>query len=393
MVPASPEFITAMCSKRPKMVYVKFEIYDKSMQYIDTITSYICKDELSNLSCDKNRPIRRSFSFALDNSDGRFSWGSDKLIWLDKRAKLYIGLTLPNGLIEYVPQGVFILTDPYDTHNHNGKKCFITGQDKAYLMNDRYGKVKNPLKIEKNINVGTAIKTVAIQAGETEFNFDTVTTTTPYELTYEPNDNYWNIMTELAEFAQCSLYYDVFGVLRLKKINLNDFTNYPETWVYEYEGLNGNMYSGNERKMLPENMSNHILVIGGSGSTATCSYELIVSNNDQLWKDNPYAVETIGDILYLHNNGSPDPLLTTNDECKWRAKYELMNRLGYPESVPIFVLPNYLHEPEDIIKIIDIKSGINARYMIDSFNLPLIPEQMTVNCRREERIIADWNFI
>ncbi len=394
MIPASADFITAMSNRSPKKVYVKLEIYSRTMQYLYTITSWVCSDELSNLSCDRTRPIRRSFSFALDNSDGKFSWGSDRLIWLDKRVKLFIGLKLPNGTIEYIPQGVYILTDLYDTHNiSSGKKCFITGQDKSYLMNDRYGKLKNPLEIAKDLNVGTAIKTIATQAGETQFNFDAVTETIPFTHTYEPGDNYWTIMSDLAIFAKSSIYYDIYGNLRLKRIDLNDFTNYPETWIYEYQGINGNMYGGNERRLNPEGMANHILVLGGSGSTATCSYELIVSNTDPLWSDSPYAVEVLGDLLYLHNGGSPDPLLSTADECKWRAKFELMNRLGFSEEVPIFVWPNYLHEPEDIIKIIDPESGINYRYIIDNYNLPLNPEQMTINCRREIRLIDDWDFI
>ncbi len=394
MIPASADFIATMKSKTPKEVYLKLELYNRDMSFIEQITTFVSKNDIANISCSRTRPIRRSFSFALDNSDGRFSWGSNRTIWINKRLKLFIGLKLPNGTIEYAPQGVFVLTDLYDTHNEtDGKKCFITGQDKAYLMNDKYGKLKNPLTVAKDLNVATAIKTIATQAGETEFNFDEVTATIPYELTYEPGDNYWKILEELAIFAQCEIFYDVYGKLRLKAIDLNDFTNYPETWIYELDGLNGHLYAGNERKLNIDNLANHILVLGGSGSTAVASYELKVTNTDPLWANCPYAIEEIGDLLYLHNGGNPDGLLTTVDECKWRAKYELMNRLGYSEDVPVYVAPNYLHEPGDIIKIIDSESGINDRYMIDSFNLPIVPELMTLECRKEQRIISDWNFI
>ncbi len=57
---------------------------------------------------------------------------------------------MTENVIEYVPLGVYILTDLRDTHNlSDGKKCFITGMDKAYLMNDKYGKLKNPNEIIK----------------------------------------------------------------------------------------------------------------------------------------------------------------------------------------------------------------------------------------------------
>jgi hypothetical protein len=54
---------------------------------------------------------------------------------------------------------------------------------------------------------------------------------------------------------------------------------------------------------------------------------------------------------------------------------------------------NFLHEAGDIIRIIDSESGINDRYMIDSFNLPLTPGMMNVECRKEVRVVNDWNFI
>lgn len=394
MISASPEFIEAMISRKPKEVYLKMELFDKNMSPLYETTTFVSKDDIASINCSRNRPIRRSFSFALDNRDGRFSWGSNKLIWINKRIKLSIGLKVADGTVHYAPQGVYVLTDLYDTHIlEGGKKCYITGQDKAYLLTGRYGKLRNHLTIEQGGNIGDIIKIIATQAGETMFNFDEVDDTIPYTFYYEPGDNYWDIISELALKAQCSIYYDYDGFLRLKKIDLNDFTNYPETWIYEFQGENGHLYAGNERHLNPENMANHIIVLGGSGSTAICSAELIVTNTDPLWEDSPYTVEEIGSLLFLYNNGNPSGILTTDDECLWRAKWELMNRLGFSERVPIYVWPNYLHEPEDIIKIVHNESGINARYMIDNFNLPIVPEIMTLECRRQEIVISDWNFI
>lgn len=391
MIPASPEFIKAM-SQPIVETYIKLEFYDSNMNYIDEFTKQCTRDDFGAISVSRDRPIMRSFSFALDNSDGTFTWGDSNLVWINKRIKIYTGLKTSNG-IEYVPQGVFVLTEPSDSHNEEGQKCFITGQDKAYLYNDKRGKIINPLTIEKDANVGTAIKLLAQQNGETMFNFDTVTATVPYEITYQPGENRWSIMEELAVFAECMIYFDVNGYLRLKKIDLNEFTQYGVTWTYQYGINTEKFYSGNIRKFDEQNLANQIVVLAGSSQTATASYTLTVDDTDPLWANSPYSIQQIGTVTYLHNNGSPDPILTTESECKWRAKYELMNRLGYSEKVSLRMIPNYLHEPYDIIQIEDSKNNVTGRYMIDAFDIPITPDYMNTEVRKEYRLIDDWDFI
>lgn len=395
MIPASADFITAMSNRSPKKVYVKLEIYDKDMKFLYNITTYVSKDDIANLSVDRSRPIRRSFTFALDNSDGRFTWGQDKLLWINKRLKLYIGLKLQNSTIEYIPQGVYVLTELYDTHNlSDGKKCFITGMDKAFLFTDKRGVIQNNIIIAAGTNVGNAIKTIASEGGETLFNFDEVTTVTPYELSYDPGTNRWDIMQELADFAYCDLSYDVHGFLRLKYLGeLNDFYNLPETWTYEYGGTNANMYAGNIRKMDEEKLCNAVRVSGGSGQTAVVTYDLIVDEANPIWVGCMYSVQQLGYIWYGHNDFNPDPIIETQADAKNRAKYILMRRLGYLERVSLSISWNVLHEPTDIIKIIDNENSVSDRYMIESFNLPLIPDMVQMECYKENRIINDWNFL
>jgi len=394
MIPASPEFITAMTSKFPKEVYIKLEFYDKDMKFLFPITYDVTADDLANIRVDRNSSIQRSFSFALNNFDGRYTWGSDRDIWINKRVKVSTGIKTTNG-IEYVPQGVFLVTSPYDTHNReNGKKCFITGMDKAFLYTDKRGKIVNPITIASGINIATAIKTLAQENGETLFNFDSTSVVTPYKITFEADDTRWDCMKKLADFGMCDLFFDTNGYLRLKYIgNLNDLYNSPVTQIYEYNGQNGHLYGGNTRKMDETILANWVIAMGGSGSTATCRYEIKVDNTNPLWANSPYAVQEIGNVIYQHNNGNPDGLLTTVDECKWRCKFELMKRLGYSELVSMPVSLNFLNEASDIIKIIDSESGINDRYILNSFDLPLMPNLMNLECRKEVRVISDWDSL
>lgn len=280
MINASPEFIAMMTNQYPKEVSIKLEIYDQNMGYLDEFTSYVDISELNNISADRSNSIRRSFSFSFDNSDGRFSWSDSSLIWINKRIKLYIGLKLLNGTIEYVPQGVFILTNPSDSHNMDGKKCFIEGQDKAYLFSDSRGLFQKQTTLYKGLNVATAIKIIASEHGETLFNFDSTDAVIPYDITFELNSNKWDALSKLSAFGKCSLYYDVYGYLRLQYIgDLNEIYNQPAVWTYEYGGENGNCYIGNERKLNEDLLANHIIVYGGSSSTKTVQYDLVVDED------------------------------------------------------------------------------------------------------------------
>lgn len=392
MINASADYITAL--KTPiKEAYLKFEFYDYKMNYINEFTKQITESDLGQISVDSSRPVRRNFNFSLVNKNQEFTFGEDRLLWIDKRVKVYTGLKIRNGTIEYIPQGVFILSEPSDQHTSDGKLTQVSGQDKAYLMTGSRGKFKFETTIEAGAKITDTIKLLAVKVGETQFNFDDVTDTVPYTLTYQPNDNIYTAIEELAALAKCEIYYDVYGFLRLKRINLNELDQQPVVWSYKYGDPNERFYAGNVRRMDESLLANHIYVLGGSGQTATCKYELIVTESDPLWRDSPYSVERIGNIMYFYNDGNPSSLLTTDDECKWRAKYELMQRLGYSERLTLNISPNYLHDVYDVIEIEDNENNVSGRYVLQSFNIPLRAELMTCECSKFKRVISNWDFI
>ncbi|MFB5759115.1 DUF5048 domain-containing protein [Paenibacillus medicaginis] len=392
MINCSQDFLNAL--KRPiKQLYVKFEFYDSKMNYINEFTKQVTESDTGSIDVNGDDPVRRNFSFSMTNKNDEFTWGEQKLIWIDKRVKVFVGLKLANGNIEFIPQGVFILNEPKDYHTIDEKKTVVSGQDKMWLMTEKRGKFKYETTIETGANIGTTIMTLAGKVGETLFNFDRVTATVPYKITYQPNDSIYDAIEELALLAKCQVYYDVYGYLRLQNIDLNDFDSNPAVWSYIYGDENERFYAGNVREMDESDLANHIYVLGGSSNTATCSYELIVTEKDNRWKDSPYTIEKIGDVLYTHNDGNPDSLLTTNDECKWRAKYELMKRLGYSEKLSLSIAPNYLHDVYDIIKIEDPENNVTGKYMIESFSVPLSPDLMSCECLKYRKVIDNWDFI
>lgn len=389
MIPASGDFIRAMQSSS-KILHIKLEIYDSQMNYIKELTQSVIKDSIGEISTDLDRPVRRSFYFSLDNSNGDYTWSNQSLIWIDKRIRLYLGLELPNGQIDYVLQGTFIMSEPEDSHTSDGKRTNISGQDLAYLLTDKRGKFINETTIETGTNAATAIRLIAQGANISQFNFDTVTETIPYELTFSSGESRWQAIKDIADLAKCDVYFDVNGYLRLKKIDLNQYQTEPSVWSFK---SGDRFYAGNVRRMDETDLCNHVVVLGGNGESATARYELIVTESDPLWANNPYSIEKIGNIIYQHSDGNLDPLITTNDEVKWRAKYELMQRLGFTERLSLSLSPHYLLEAGDVIEIEDSENNVIGKYLITSLSIPINPSIMTVDCLKYQLLLDDWNFL
>lgn len=390
MINASADYIAAL--KSPiKQFFLKFEIYDHKMNYLKEFSKSVTENDLGQINVDSSRPVRRNFNFTLFNKNNEFTFGEDRLLWIDKRIMVYTGLKTRKGEIEYIPQGVFVISEPSDSHRPEGTYTTITGQDKAYLMTGNRGKFKYETTIEVGTKVTDAIRLLAGRVGETQFNFDIVDTTVPYTLTYQPGDSLYTALEELAHLAECEVYYDVTGYLRLRKIDLNGI-EYAGT-VWKYGEPNDRFYAGNVRQMIEDNLANHIIVLGGSGQSATARYELVVTESDPLWKNNPYTIERVGDLLYFHNDGNLDSLVVTDADAKFRAKFELMKRLGYTERISVSISPNYLHDVYDPIEIVDPMNNVFGKYRIESFTIPLKPELMTMQCAKFNKVIDNWDFI
>lgn len=420
MINHSQDFENALNSKAPKEFYLKFEIFNSNMNYItevekqitsgdrgdiQIVASYIGRRRLTRDITIHNRPIRRTFQFALDNSSGNFTFGETNFIWLNKLVKLYIGLKLSNGNIEYLPQGMYWLTQLQNTHDDKGKKVIIQADDRMSKYVDKRGMIINPLTIAAGVNIATAIKDIF--PDETMFNFDSITDTVPYEMNFDIGKTRYEIANTLAELAICDLFYDESGYMRLHQINLNDLQNYSPVWTF----TNGDyFYGGSTRQLDKTNIANHILVIGGSSSTGTVRCELIVHDNYitsiktdntgtittqiNITSSNTYSVDQIGEIIYLHNNGQPDPAIATVSDAIYRAKFELLKRLGYIEILTMDNnAPVWFLDAGDVVQITDSNNGTNGNFLIDSITIPLTLNKAKIECRKEEQVITDWNLI
>ncbi|WP_336786967.1 hypothetical protein [Paenibacillus sp. MMO-177] len=389
MINASQDFVAAMTSPVIE-VYVRLELLDKDEKHIQYIEQKVGSDNIGDISVDSTRDIRRMFTITLDNSEGQFTWNEGGLIWIDnKLVKLFIGLKTITG-IEYVPQGVFVISQPEATHKPNANTVTINGQDKWYLLTGNFGKFTHITTVNKGTKISEAIKIIAGNAGVTKMIIDDADAVLPYDLTYQIGQNRGQALKDLADKAftdderAYEVFYDVNGYLRFTPVK--DPLSEAPVWSYKVD--NDTLYAGSSRKLDDTELFNHILVFGGSSNTAEFRTEIIVTEQDPKWTGSPYTIEQIGDRMFAYNDGNPDSNIDTQSQCDARAAFELKKRLQYTEKTSFDLAPNYLHESNDIIEIVDEKNGVFGNYQLKSFSVPIKPKLISAEAWKVRKVIS-----
>lgn len=329
---ASKDFINAMMSNvaEPK---IKLELLDSDNNIIDEITESVDSDNINDISVDTESDIRRTFTMTLNNHSGKFTWQEDGLIWINrKKIKLYIGFETPNG-IEYVPEGVFVLTQPQSTDSTTELNTVISGQDQWYWLTGNFGKYSSQitysayekdsngnyivdsngdsqLRTEKDSNGNTIydtngnpvyyritnyIRSILENAGfaSDKILIDECNSYLTTDMTYDIGDNRGDAIKDLV--AKCysatddyfyEAYFDVNGYFRFQK-KLKPSVVAP-CWTYEI--TDNTMYAGGTRSLVEDNLFNHILVLGGTNDTMEFRSELIV--DETAYECNKYGDST-----------------------------------------------------------------------------------------------------
>jgi hypothetical protein len=214
-------------------------------------------------------------------------------------------------------------------------------------------------------DIATAIKTV-LNGIETMFNLDDTSQQqhVPYDMTWQAGTDYAKIIKDLADILTWEIYYDVNGYLRLRAPI--DPTTTPPMFTLSTQPTQFNLWAGADRELDDSNLANYIVVNGGSSQTGFVQY-IMQDNNPS----SPTSIQNIGMRVYLHNNGNPDPVITTTQLAQARAQYEYKKRLQILEKLNFKMFPCPFMEHDDVYQITDTANGTSGKYQVVSFTLPI----------------------
>jgi hypothetical protein len=282
-----------------------------------------------SLTITRQNGIRRSVNITLRNIDGKYVPNEYSDVWINHKFKLWLGISI-NGEDFFLPQGVFVISDPELTSNCSESTISISAQDKFCLLDGTLGgSLESIYQIPVNTNIYQAIKSILVLAGDKIspiLQSDFINEITPYTIRKEFGDGtYGNVLLDLAGMLSANIYYNVNGQLVFEK-DINDSIKGSE-WDFTTDTFH---YLGATNKYLYSKVYNTVIVIGASinGNIATGK-----ASNTNLQSDT--RIQLIGEKV----KPIEDSNIPTDDLAQQRSEYELKRAISVQKSIDIKFYP------------------------------------------------------
>lgn len=336
-----------------------------------------------SLNINYQQGQRRSLSFSLDNTTGKFTPdGLQGTLWLDSKLKLELGMEFSNGDIVWNSAGVFVVGQPNATRQQATKTVEVQCYDKFALLDGTLGGVlDSTYQVDEGKLVYQVIQETLLQDNgngypidnkEIVFDSSLSDAKTQYTLSKSPNESFGSILTDLADMISCDIYYGVEGNLVVRS-GIKDISqvNKPTLWTYsdkEWE------YLSNTTTYDFTKVKNKVTVVGANSNNENVYVQTATNTNPQ----SPTRVSVIGiKQFYLEDSN-----IYSDELAQQRAEWEL-NRLSILQQT-IQVSSSFMIHL-DVNNCIAINDGFfdytDNRFIIQSLGVSLSNDSMiSIEC-------------
>lgn len=283
----------------------------------------------------------------------------------------------PDSLIEEIPQGDFGIYDVDATSNiTGGSKLVVVAYDRGKRIQE--AKFDAPYVIAAGTNYGTAIQNLIrdrLSGTTLSFRFEGTNATTPL-LVFKVGDDPWKAVRDMAYSIGMEVFFDGLGVVVMRTVPNPDTS--PVVWTYA-EGSEAMILTAS-RKMTREFTYNGVIA---SGESTAILDQATAPVTWTAWDTNPESP-----TYYLGKFGKKpreyvSSFIVTPAQARSAAEAMLNLSKGVAENVRFSAIVNPAHEPGDVIEITVAGAKIAARYVLDSFSVPLTQhEHMMATTRR-----------
>ena len=313
---------------------------------------------------------RRSLSFTLFNESGLYTPGVNG-IWMNARARLDMGITMPDGGVAWVRMGVYVLSSTDMQHSSDRDAVSVSMSDKWALFSGAAGTLQSTYEIPVNQEIGPIIEGILRSDTEAGVPLDSQPPRihpslyhkkTQSTISKDVGSTYADLLLELATQLSAEMFYDSTGrlvVAPLDEVSLD--SGKASSWDFmenegEFDSLNFS-FSAQE-------IYNRVIVIG---STANGQYHRAEASNDDA--SSPTSVGRIGVRTAPIIN---DSNITTDYLAEERAQYELRKILLLRSSVSINVPMNPFVEVNGVVTLSSPKFGMGReRFVVQSRSFSL----------------------
>jgi hypothetical protein len=326
--------------------------------------------KLATLAIDKGRvavstsnTIRRTCEIHLttDRTIANLvpTTGFDNITPFGNELKLFRGIKYLDGTTEYIPLGVFAITDVMIKDTNNGVEMSIQGQDRSlYIQRARWSQPYQMLSTTLEASITAMLQYVY---PNTTTNFPTTNVTVQQIVFGADNSNDpWSDAVSLAALVGYDLFFDVTGVAVLKKFPDTSTASVAATYV---EGKN-TLITAIDRTISSKDTFNGVIYTV-SGSKITTPIRVEVWDEDTTSPTYRYGV--FGQAPTFINSS----VLQTTAEATAAATALLYTYIGAQEQINWISLVDPCLDANDVVYVATNGSKVSRLLIIDAIDIPL----------------------
>lgn len=372
MYPTSAAYKAAI--KTDHIVIAKAEVWSTDRKLLTL------EIDTGRVSVSTNNAIRRTCEIHLTTTRETTNLvpdnGFDYLAPFGNQLRLYRGIQYTNGTQEYVPLGVFVITDVKVTDTNDGVSMVINGEDKSIIVSrnkwtSSYQMVNGTLEASllallqnRYPDIETDFPTTNITINQIILGADTA---------LDP----WKDAVYIASLVGYDLYFDVKGVCTMRQFPTLDAASVVAT----FEEDNGTTITSLDRTISTKETYNGVIyTVEGSGVTTPIRVEVW----DEDTTSPTYRYGVFGSVPTFITTS----LIGTSADAIKAASLLLNTYIGRQEEIDFKSIVDPSLDVNDVIYIHSNGAKVDRTVIIDSMDIPLEYEGTLTVKTRVVRIVG-----
>jgi hypothetical protein len=355
MYATSAAFKSAIVSDH--IVIGKAEIWNADRKLIDFDI------DTGKVSVSTSNAIRRTCEVHLttDRTSTNFvpDDGFDYLAPFGNQLRIYRGIQYTDGTEEYIPLGVFVITEVQIQDTNDGVSISVRGEDKSIIVSrnkwtSTYQMVSGTLEASLTALLQNRYADIEVDFPTTQVTINQIV------LGADSNLDPWKDAVMLAQLVGYDLYFDVNGIATMRQFPTLDAASVVAT----YEEGNGTTITSLDRKISTKETYNGVIYTV-EGSQVTTPIRVEVWDEDTTSPTYRYGVF-----------GSVPTFITTNvigtsaDAIK-AATLLLNTYIGQQEEITFESIVDPSLDVNDVIYVKSVGAKVDRTVIIDSMDIPL----------------------
>jgi hypothetical protein len=371
MFPTSANFRTAISTNH--IVISKAEIWNTDQKLaeidIESGTVEISTTNAIRRTCKVNLVTDRTTNNLVP--DNQF----DLLNPFGNEIRLYRGVRFADGTDEYVPLGVFVITDVSISDTNEGVFIEVSGEDRSLIISRN--KWTSPYQLVTGTLESSITALLANRYPEVVTSFPTTNVTINQVILGVENDNDpWKDAVEICELVGFDLFFDATGVVTMKQFPTLDGTSPIATFI---EGEGTTVTSLNRSISTKETFNGVIYYVEGSNVSTPIRVEVW----DEDSSSPTYRYGKFGQVpTFVTTN-----LLSTSSAAITAATLLLNTYIGAQETINWEGLVNPALDVQDIVYVKSVGAKVDRIVILDNLTIPLSPNEVMSATARTVRLV------